>query len=63
MTLLLVTHRLRSIVQADRIIVLDGGRIVCEGSHGEIISSCKVYRLLYEAQYAVGEDRKSVHEE
>ena len=49
-TALLVTHRLGSVRIADRILVLDKGRIVQEGRHEELIQVPGRYRELWEAQ-------------
>ena len=49
-TVLMIAHRLRSIVGCDRIIVLDQGRVVGEGTHEELMNNCSIYRKLYELQ-------------
>lgn len=49
-TALIIAHRLSTIRDADRIVVLDRGRIVEEGSHAELIAAGKLYRALYESQ-------------
>jgi ABC-type multidrug transport system fused ATPase/permease subunit len=46
--LILVTHRLGSIVDFDRIIVMDGGRIVGDGPHAQLLQNCRQYKLLVE---------------
>ncbi len=46
-TVIIVAHRLSTIVGADKIFVLDDGRIVSEGTHKELIENCKVYQELY----------------
>ncbi|MDM7914381.1 MAG: ATP-binding cassette domain-containing protein, partial [Candidatus Eisenbacteria bacterium] len=43
-TVFLVSHRLATIRRADRILVLDHGRIVDEGTHDELARRCDVYR-------------------
>ncbi|MBR2122040.1 MAG: ABC transporter ATP-binding protein [Lachnospiraceae bacterium] len=43
-TVLIVASRIATIRNADRIIVLDGGSIVGEGSHEELMKNCNVYR-------------------
>ncbi|MHB1355875.1 MAG: ABC transporter ATP-binding protein [Anaerolineae bacterium] len=43
-TLLIVTQRVSTIKNADQIIVLDEGRIVGKGTHGELMETCETYR-------------------
>ncbi len=50
-TTLVVAHRLGTIIAADLIICLDAGRIVGAGSHADLLSSCDIYRRLYEKQF------------
>lgn len=50
-TSIIVTHRLAIISEADRVIVFDGGRIVANGPHHDLIKSSQVYRNLYEGHY------------
>jgi ATP-binding cassette subfamily B protein len=45
-TTLLIAHRRSTLRLADRIAVLDEGRLVAEGSHEELMASCPLYRLL-----------------
>src|SRR5262245_36727680 len=49
-TVIMVSHRLSSLVNADAIIVLDRGRIVDYGKHGELLSRCTTYRQLWNQQ-------------
>ncbi len=51
-TTLIIAHRLSTIQRADRILVLEGGLIVEDGTHAELFSEGGVYRRLYEAQLA-----------
>lgn len=51
-TTLIIAHRLATIQRADRILVLDGGRIVEEGRHAELIRSNGVYARLAALQFA-----------
>lgn len=41
---------------ADRIIVLDDGRIDAVGCHDELLRTCEIYREVYESQQKGGED-------
>ncbi len=52
-TTLIIAHRLSTIHDADRIIVLDRGRVVEEGPHDNLINNGSVYAALYEAQFQV----------
>ena len=49
-TVLMIAHRLRSIVNCDRIIVLDQGKVVGNGTHDELMKNCEVYKKLYTLQ-------------
>lgn len=49
-TAFVIAHRLSTIENADRIIVLDRGRIVEVGSHSELLAQCSIYASLYRMQ-------------
>ncbi|WP_418864786.1 ABC transporter ATP-binding protein [Slackia exigua] len=49
-TLLVIAHRLNTIRSADRILVIDGGRITQGGTHGELTAAAGIYRDMVEAQ-------------
>jgi subfamily B ATP-binding cassette protein MsbA len=50
-TVLVVAHRLATVLDADEILVLDAGRIVERGSHTALIAEGGLYRRLYELQF------------
>ena len=49
-TILIVAQRVSTIMNADQIIVLDEGKIVGKGTHGELLSSCSYYKAICESQ-------------
>ncbi len=49
-TLIVVAHRLSTIMNADKIIVLDKGKIESEGTHTELLESSKLYKKLWNIQ-------------
>ncbi|MEH0981625.1 ABC transporter ATP-binding protein [Micromonospora sp. CPCC 205556] len=52
-TLVIVAHRLATVVDADQIVVLDGGRVVAVGSHHELTATSPLYRELAAHQLLV----------
>ena len=50
-TVLVIAHRLSTVQEADRILVLEAGRIVQQGSHGELMAAGGRYRDLCERQF------------
>ncbi|MBI5427552.1 MAG: ATP-binding cassette domain-containing protein [Nitrospinae bacterium] len=56
-TTFVIAHRLSTIKYADRIIVLDGGRIVESGRHEELLNNSGIYQKYYEMQF-IDVDRK-----
>lgn len=50
-TKFIIAQRLSSLEYADRILVLEDGRIIGEGTQEKLLSSCEAYREIYETQY------------
>lgn len=49
-TIIIVAHRLSTIQNADKIIVIDDGCIVAEGKHSTLYRNCDIYRELYKSE-------------
>ena len=52
-TALVIAHRLSTVVDADKIVVLDQGRVVDQGRHGELMERCRLYRHLCQLQFVI----------
>lgn len=52
-TLLVIAHRLSTIADADRIFVINGGRVEAFGTQSELLKSCPLYRQMWEAHISV----------
>jgi ABC-type multidrug transport system fused ATPase/permease subunit len=51
-TSLVIAHRLSTILSADRIVVLNAGRVEADGTHAELLATSEFYRKLIELQLA-----------
>ncbi|EFM12459.1 ABC transporter related protein [Paenibacillus curdlanolyticus YK9] len=56
-TCLLIAQRMSSVMDADRIIVMDDGRIAGIGKHEELLLNCKVYQEIYRSQWGKENDQ------
>jgi ATP-binding cassette subfamily C protein len=45
-----IAHRLSTVIAADAIVVLDGGRVRATGTHAELVAGDRLYRRLAETQ-------------
>ena len=59
-TTLIIAHRLATVMQADRIEVMDGGRVVATGTHRELIGQHGLYARLAELQFGNGVPERPV---
>ena len=50
LTCLLIAQRITSIIDADKIVVLDHGELVGVGTHQELLKDCQVYQEIYQSQ-------------
>lgn len=50
-TVLVIAHRLSTVLSADKIVVMDKGKIVGIGSHEELLQTCQRYQTLYSLQF------------
>ena len=46
-TILIIAHRLSTVIDCDRIFVVDNGKIINSGSHKELLKNCDYYKNLY----------------
>ncbi len=49
-TTFIIAHRFSTVVAADVIVVMDGGQIVAQGKHEQLMETCPIYQGLYETQ-------------
>jgi len=47
-TILMIAHRLSTVVDADRLILINDGKVEAEGTHEQLLKKSKTYRKLYE---------------
>lgn len=58
-TKFIIAQRISSIADADKIIVLDDGKIVASGTHEELLNSCEIYKEVYTSQTKGGVNNAS----
>jgi ATP-binding cassette, subfamily B, bacterial len=54
-TTLVIAHRLATVLRADRILVLDNGRLIEEGTHKTLVAEDGLYARLAKLQFETGE--------
>ncbi len=57
-TVLLIAHRLSTVQSADRILVLENGELIGDGTHEQLLKSCDLYRRLAETQLVTAADEE-----
>ncbi len=57
-TVLLIAHRLSTVQSADRIVVLEHGKLIGDGTHEQLLKSCNLYRRLAETQLVTATDEE-----
>ena len=55
-TKFIIAQRISSIEDADKILVMEGGKISAMGTHQELLQSCQTYREIYDSQTKGGSD-------
>ena len=60
-TVILISHRVTTLMQADRILVLDGGKVADIGAHAELIQRPGIYKDIYDIQMS-SDDRRLIEE-
>jgi ATP-binding cassette subfamily B protein len=62
-TSLVIAHRLSTILAADKILVMEHGRLVESGTHSELLAQDGLYASLYETQFRHMPDREETPDE
>ncbi len=58
-TKIIIAQRVSSVQDADLILVMENGAVVAQGTHDELLTSCDIYREIYEQQTKGGEEHES----
>ena len=61
-TVIIVSQRTASIMEADKIVVLEEGSIAGIGTHAELLESCEIYKEIYDSQFRGGQSEVKAHE-
>jgi ABC-type multidrug transport system fused ATPase/permease subunit len=62
MTTVIVSQRTSSIQHADKIVVLDDGKVAGIGTHKYLLEHCEVYQEIYDSQYQNSSEEVAVNE-
>jgi len=58
-TTIIIAHRLSTIINADQIAVMENGRVIDVGRHGELLERCPLYSRLASLQFRDEDDQSS----
>ena len=56
--MLIISHRINTVMHADNILVLDGGKIAESGTHAQLLEKGGIYRRIYDMQFELPEELK-----
>ena len=59
-TAIIIAHRLTTILNADKIIVIGNGEIVDQGTHEELINRCELYKKLYDLEFTTSDIEENI---
>lgn len=57
-TVIIISHRINTVMNADNIIVLDGGKIAESGTHAQLLKKGGTYKRIYDMQFSLPEELK-----
>lgn len=49
-TIIIVAHRLSTIIDADEIHIIEQGKLIASGTHEELLANCQAYQALYQSE-------------
>ena len=59
-TVIIIAQRIHSVMNADRILVMDEGRIISSGKHAELLRDCQIYQDIYRSQMGLDTSGREV---
>ena len=49
-TILIIAHRLSTVIDSDRLLLINNGKVEAEGTHEELLNNSKTYQQLYKSE-------------